>query len=243
MRIFILLTALLISTPSLSSELEKLGVEIKEMISDLSCDNSEQCKSIGFGARGCGGYNQYLLYSTKTTYEVKLDNKAQEYFKLSKKHNEGLVSICSIEQARVSECVRGKCEDMGDELNYITPIHFAAAQNNIKLIKELLREGKHIDTLSVQGETALQYISGFEGLKNVSAETIKFLISKNADINAKGKTGNVPLISAITNNHVKAVKILIENGADITIENTGGYSPLYYAKHNENKAILKMLQP
>ena len=111
-KLFILSFLLILSIPSYASgERLPLASEIKEMVVDLSCDNSHQCKSIGFGSRGCGGYASYIIYSTKTVYEVKLDQLAAKYYQLDKKYNEqrGMTSICSVEQPRVAECIEGSC--------------------------------------------------------------------------------------------------------------------------------------
>ena len=112
---------LILSIPSYaSSERESLASDIKKMVADLSCDDSVQCKSIGFGSRVCGGYYSYIIYSTKNVYEVKLDQLAAKYYQLDKKHNESsnMGSICIVAYPRVAKCIEGNCVDMGDELNY-----------------------------------------------------------------------------------------------------------------------------
>jgi len=90
-----------------------LAVEIQQMIFDLSCTDSSQCKSIGFGSRSCGGYEQYFLYSNKNVDEKLLEQKAQEYFKLDSEDNKksGIGSICSIEEPKIAQCLNGRCQE------------------------------------------------------------------------------------------------------------------------------------
>src|SRR5688572_25816000 len=53
--------------------------DIYDMVADLSCDNSNQCKAVGIGKMHCGGPSRYLNYSTKTVDEADLDVLVSEY--------------------------------------------------------------------------------------------------------------------------------------------------------------------
>lgn len=217
-----------------------LGNQIKAMISDLSCDDSSQCKSIGFGSRECGGYQQFLIYSDKNVNESDLEQKAQKYFELDNKFNKemGMASICSVEQPKISKCIRGVCEDMGDELNFLTPIHWAVLKKDFELIEILLKDGESIDALNAEGQTALQYAVT---INNISQEMIQFLIEKGANVNVRGKSQNTPLLLAVINNKFEIVKILLKNGADQNIKNHWG-TPLEYARNLKYEQIIKLLE-
>ena len=114
-----ILTVLMLVSPSYAFAKEykwlSLSKEIKQMIADLSCDDSRQCKSLGFGSRACGGYEKYLIYSTKNVDETLLEQKAEEYFKADAESNRnaGMASICSVEQPKFSICLNHHCEESG----------------------------------------------------------------------------------------------------------------------------------
>jgi len=80
-----------------------------------------------------------------------------------------------------------------------------------------------------------------EAAKYGKAQTVKLLIEDGADINAKDKYGNTPLIIAARDDRAEIVKILIENGAEVNAKNEKGETPLYWVLCNDNTEIAKFL--
>lgn len=219
---------------------EKIAREINVMTIDLSCDHDIQCRSFGFGHKPCGGYWEYRLYSTKTIDETMLLRKTERYKTLDKIYNnvDGGGSICDVTQPIHAACIQRKCVSMGDELNYVTPVHYATEQNDITLIEDLIATGHDINSLSVRNETPLLYAVQINA---VTSETVEFLIKKGANVNFKSaEKSNTPLIHAVTQERLTIVKTLLENGANPHLSNHWG-SALDYARKIDNKEILKMI--
>jgi len=84
--------------------------KIKAM-TDLDCDNSSQCKSIGIGHSPCGGYARYLVYSAKTTEIKKLKSLANQYSLEQQQKNKktGMVGICVHISPPKTYCSANQC--------------------------------------------------------------------------------------------------------------------------------------
>jgi ankyrin repeat protein len=68
-----------------------------------------------------------------------------------------------------------------------------------------------------------------------SAENMRLLVSKGADVNAKDKDGWAPLHFCSTFSGTITVNFLIGNGADVNAKNDDGWTPLHCASHNKGK--------
>ncbi|MCB9980184.1 MAG: ankyrin repeat domain-containing protein [Rhodospirillales bacterium] len=238
----LLFAALFSSVFSASAgEREKLASELNAMVADLSCDNNPECRSFGFGDKPCGGFWKYMLYSVRNVDEKMLLRKAEQYKALDEIYNktQNIGSACDVTQPIHGACIRGQCVSMGDELNYVTPIHYAADQNDSSLIEELLDSGHDINGLSVRNETPLLY-----AVQNnaVTSKTVEFLIEKGADVNFKyGEKTNTALIYAVTQERPAIVETLLEHKADPYLSNHWG-NALDYAVEIKNKQILNMFK-
>ena len=84
--------------------------EIESLI-DLSCDNSSQCKTIGFGHSHCGGYQKHLLYSEKNTDTALLKAQVEKYNVLQKIQHQknGVMGICVHISAPKIYCSQSEC--------------------------------------------------------------------------------------------------------------------------------------
>jgi len=111
--IFIFFLTLIISACNVQAEDETniLRDQISALTKNLDCDNSEQCKSIGYGDKPCGGFNSYLLFSTKSTDESTLIEKVGRFNQLDKKRNEesNSVSTCEIVMEPSLSCIDNTC--------------------------------------------------------------------------------------------------------------------------------------
>ena len=111
--VFIFLLSLTLSACNVQAgdELDILSSNITKMTENLDCDNSSQCKSIGYGDKPCGGYNSYLPYSTKSTDEAILIEKVNLFNLLDRKRNQenNAVSTCMVEMQPTYHCENKKC--------------------------------------------------------------------------------------------------------------------------------------
>lgn len=69
-------------------------------------------------------------------------------------------------------------------------------------------------------------------------DTVKFLIENGADVNAKDKRGETPLMFASAFDRCRVLKLLIDNGADVNAKDKGGWSALIYGAYNGNLAVV-----
>ena len=230
------------------SEREVLGEEIKGLASDLSCEINAHCQTVGFGSRSCGGFSEYIIYSTEAASVEKMEALTEKHYKLDKQHNmeNGGASICSIEMPRVSSCIYSKCVDLGDEGNAITSLHWAVEKRDVDLIDKLVSQGENIDIKGARlGDTPLQYAIRIE----LPFEIIMYLVDLGADVNASNfpldESRNTPLHIAVSTKRYDLVKYLVSLGAD---KKAGGkFTPYYYADHyfkdhpkyNEVKEMLR----
>jgi hypothetical protein len=81
------------------------------MISDLSCADSTECKYIGFGAKPCGGFWRYLIYSSSNVDTVLLKEKVRKYNEYNRNLNSkyGWISDCGLAPIPIVKCIEGEC--------------------------------------------------------------------------------------------------------------------------------------
>jgi serine/threonine-protein phosphatase 6 regulatory ankyrin repeat subunit B len=101
----------------------------------------------------------------------------------------------------------------------------AVSEKDIDRITELLDEGINVD---VQPEdtpvTVLIIACSYPGYEDM----VSLLISKEADVNFRGKGGKTPLMWAAGNSY-KSTKLLLENGADIKAKADDGMTAFIQA--------------
>lgn len=95
----------------LQLDTRQLQLRLERLTENKECQQDNQCKVIGVGARPCGGPEQYLLYSTLHTDEKMLSYTNERYQKLKKQQNEklGLISTCQMLMPPASACIENKC--------------------------------------------------------------------------------------------------------------------------------------
>lgn len=97
------------------TRLKKLAQEIMDEIGTPKADRVEQCRSIGFGAKPCGGPWRYLVYSRRVSDSEKLQTLVAQYNALQRKINEeeGIASDCSAVGPPTIVLEGGECRAKG----------------------------------------------------------------------------------------------------------------------------------
>ena len=120
-------------------------------------------------------------------------------------------------------------------------IHEAAAEGNIKRVKQHLVEGVDVNAKFKDGWTPLHMAA-----EGGHREIVDLLIAKGADINATAGAGDgvgwTPLHEAAEGGHKKVVELLILKGADINAKNGDGRTPLDLAIEHKNAEIADTLR-
>ena len=90
---------------------EDLKNEILTLVADKSCVATNQCQTIPFGSKPCGGAWEYVVYSTLTANQQLVELKAEELTAVSKQCNNDsdLVSTCDIIYRPEVECRNSLC--------------------------------------------------------------------------------------------------------------------------------------
>jgi hypothetical protein len=78
-------------------ELQVLKTEIEALANRSVCNESSECKYMGFGSKPCGGSWSYLIYSTSIDTKI-LEDLVENYNKKEAEFNNkwGIVSDCAI---------------------------------------------------------------------------------------------------------------------------------------------------
>ncbi|MEW6527858.1 MAG: ankyrin repeat domain-containing protein [Spirochaetota bacterium] len=116
-------------------------------------------------------------------------------------------------------------------LGYI-PLHEAVKTNNIELIELFLNNGADINAINECKQNCL--------FLTININTMKFLISKGANINQVDNFGNIPLAYCLWSYDLS--KMYIDNGANINNVNKEGYPLLFMALlEGENNVIVYLI--
>ncbi len=71
----------------IKSQMDSLASKAQNLIGSASCTTDQQCHSIGFGEKPCGGFYEYKIFSDLNTDVPQLKTIVGEYNSLSKKWN------------------------------------------------------------------------------------------------------------------------------------------------------------
>lgn len=159
-----------------------------------------------------------------------------------------------------------------------TPLMYASKLHNIKVVELLIQKGANINAFNNYGNTALIYgvnnleivkllvengadvnfykggstalISACEYSHERNIDVIKYLVSKNANINAQDNEGDTALNKTLDTSDEGSIDILdfeianflIEQGADVNIKNKREYTPLIYLGMGEGNFNNKSFQ-
>ncbi len=142
--------------------------------------------------------------------------------------------------------------EKGADVNRVTilginVLHFAAATNNVHLIRKFIEKGVDKNKTSNEGgagETPLNI-----AVRNGNMDAIKALIDGGVDINHVNNNGetavflvsrgfNFPLLPLQS---ARILRLLIDSGANIQIETNDHLSPLWIATLNGNLNLVELL--
>jgi len=91
--------------------IDNLKVEVKAMAKASICSEEYTCYSVGIGAKPCGGFWEYIIYSNSIDI-VPFLNKIESLNELEKAYNEKytILSDCFMAMPPSSiDCIDGKC--------------------------------------------------------------------------------------------------------------------------------------
>jgi uncharacterized protein len=118
-----------------------------------------------------------------------------------------------------------------------TAIMYAAANDDVELVRALIKAGANVKLKNQFGTSALTEASIIG-----SAPVIDALLKAGADPNFKNLSGETPIQAAARSGKVEAVKLLLAAGADINAkEGWGGQTALMWAAAQSQAEMVKFL--
>jgi hypothetical protein len=83
-----------------------LQAKVQQLIGDAGCDNSHQCRSLGIGAKPCGGPESYLAWSVKVTDAHALQEAvaALAQARVDENKRSGMASDCMMRPEPTAVC-------------------------------------------------------------------------------------------------------------------------------------------
>lgn len=95
--------------------MKQLDKNIRLYINNISCSDSAECKTVGYGTKLCGGPAVYLPYSRKSDNENSFLKEVVEYNGLSRisadyiSRKLGIASDCALVGDPGAVCVNNRC--------------------------------------------------------------------------------------------------------------------------------------
>jgi hypothetical protein len=147
------------------------------------------------------------------------------------------------------------------------PIHVAVSQGRVAIARALLKNGAKVDVRDAEGRTPLHValangkVPAAELLLEYGAEddlqallftlaedqaldrdTLDFLTTRGADLNARGPDGQPPLHTVVAAGDVKLAKHLLNAGADVNLADASGKTPLAIAAEQDDPTMITLLE-
>jgi hypothetical protein len=110
-----------------------------------------------------------------------------------------------------------------DRAGQRTALHWAAKSNNRPAMEVLIAAKADANIKDRQGRTPLW------GGVETDLETVKFLVEKGADVNARDQINSSPLLWAAGFGKPETVAFLLTKGADVKATDDNGWTPLIWA--------------
>lgn len=118
-----------------------------------------------------------------------------------------------------------------------TPLHLAAENACLEMVKLLLDNGASIDTRSSSKTTPF-----YRAARGGSIEVLRLLHEKGSEVDAKTWDNWTPLMEAVENGHEPAIDLLLEWGANPDQRTLGDTSPLELAEALSRPSIERKLR-
>jgi RNA polymerase sigma factor (sigma-70 family) len=119
----------------------------------------------------------------------------------------------------------------------------ASSRHDLPAIEAFLKQGDDINAFSRDGinTTAITYAI-LRSENDIAYDTVKLLLDRGADPNARRHNGATPLILAIQHRSPKTARLLLNHGADVTLHDGAGDTAIDWAKRANEPALVSILE-
>ncbi|MFL6108697.1 MAG: ankyrin repeat domain-containing protein [Marmoricola sp.] len=117
-------------------------------------------------------------------------------------------------------------------------LHYAAADKDLELARELLAQGFDVNLRDAAGWTPLHFAA-----QSQSAEMVEVLLDNGAEVNAPNAVGEVPLLTALGRfiGDPSTVRLIRDRGGDPSLQNRAGVSAESLSRVVANYDLVKVL--
>ena len=122
-----------------------------------------------------------------------------------------------------------------------TPLHYAAMQGDIGIVRLLLENSAIFYAKTVSGDYPGETPLTYHRLRRSPEEIAELLLAHGADVNATDQYIYTPLRRTVDQGHLTLAELLIEHGADITTTDGSGVTLLHVVARKGHIAIAEML--
>ena len=119
-----------------------------------------------------------------------------------------------------------------------TPLHIAALQDRVDVVRQLFEAGVDIDATDTQSGYSPLHVAAMQGHAGVSEILVKY----GADIDMQSQPGATPLHLAVVEGHLPVVAILLKYRARLDIRDSNGQTPLQCADARGHEKIAALIR-
>lgn len=85
---------------------------LQSLVGEARCESDDQCRTVGWGHKACGGPQRWVAYSTLGTDVPALERLAREHAERQRAEQErgGMVSNCAYVPDPGARCVAQRCQ-------------------------------------------------------------------------------------------------------------------------------------
>jgi len=108
---------------------------------------------------------------------------------------------------------------------------------DIAKVRLLLERGANVNAAAKTGRTAL-FVAA---MSDPSADIVRLLVAKGADVKTKDAFGNTVLNAAVVGNDMATIHLMVDAGLDVNAGSVDGVTPLMSVASHNNLAAAKLL--
>ncbi|GFW44593.1 ankyrin-3 [Trichonephila clavipes] len=127
--------------------------------------------------------------------------------------------------------------DLGLKTDFgVTPLHVAADNGHLEVVKALIRSGADVNARTVSDSTPLH-----SAIQSGDEEIVECLLRHGAEVNASMLNLSLPLSHAAEEGRVTIAKLLLRYGAVVDLNTDLGQTPLQFAAQNGHFDFVNLL--
>ena len=151
--------------------------------------------------------------------------------------NELLLQCRENNAGKVERLLQKPCDpNCRGGIDYHAPIHAAAAEGHLLIVRLLLEAGADKDSATTNGATAL-----YGAAHNGHSEVVQCLLEADAEKDAATINGTTALNVAAQNGHIEVVRLFLGAGTDKDAATTRGRTSLHDAAYQGHLEVVRLL--